>query len=583
MIKKMSYRLLILSCAFCLVSCGNDPVTGSMRLALGEFAQTVCEPNSSLALGGYGACTLRIQVYNGPYVNSAPGTLFDSGCVPYGGDQLTLSNFPTGDDLTIHFEVYDDAGCEDAVATGARGGVVVAESGALGTWFIPTFEVGGFRSFPEFSSSLIDEVRSTSCSDDDECIEISPVARCDEGTCAMPATAYPLNIGTARAFHATTTLADGRIVITGGLGRSLGDGQWIATDEPVEVFDPVRLTFDRPEITGVTDLRMAFHNAISLDDGRVGAIGGARQATLQLVDSPIFGEGRRVLSFQYPEKDSTQSDNLLQLAVAFDLSSNEAVAGALTQPRVGAQSTKLADGRVLVTGGAVRAGDGVVVSKFADTCAFDGTPECAAEGSLVNSRAGHCSVCRDAECNEVLLLGGLAAEEDNISDNFFEAYSDGEFVSIPLEDSDLESNVLYSNCVKAGPDIFLPGGQSGRNRPADIVPVGIGAFQDGYAGIKVGSAVTLYRSHAAATVLDGNAVLVTGGINNQGLAVNDCYVIRDGSVEPLTTGLQQSRFGHTATVLTTGPLAGAVLIVGGFTSDANGDLQLATTAELYIP
>ena len=35
--------------------------------------------------------------------------------------------------------------------------------------------------------------------------------------------------------------------------------------------------------------------------------------------------------------------------------------------------------------------------------------------------------------------------------------------------------------------------------PADIVPVGIGSYQDGYAGIKVGSAVTLYRAHAAGT------------------------------------------------------------------------------------
>ena len=95
--------------------------------------------------------------------------------------------------------------------------------------------------------------------------------------------------------------------------------------------------------------------------------------------------------------------------MAFNLDTNEAVAGALTQARVGATSTKLADGRVLVTGGAVGAGDGVVISKFADTCTFDGTPDCSAEGSLVNSRAGHCAVCRDAECNDVLLIGGLAA------------------------------------------------------------------------------------------------------------------------------------------------------------------------------
>ena len=245
-------------------------------------------------LGGYGACTLRIQVFNGPSLE--PASLFDSGCVEYGGDQLTLSNFPAGDDLTIHFEVFKDADCSDAVATGARGGVVVAENGAAGTWFIPTFEVGGFRSFPEFSDALVAEVTSTSCEDDDDCTELSPVARCEDDVCTMPASA-PHSISALRVrFHSTTTLPDGRIVLTGGLGRGLGDGQWIATDEPVEVFDPVRLTFDRPEIDGISDLRMAFYNAITLDDGRVGAIGGARQVKLTLVDTPILGEGRRVLS-----------------------------------------------------------------------------------------------------------------------------------------------------------------------------------------------------------------------------------------------------------------------------------------------
>ena len=399
----------------------------------------------------------------------------------------------------------------------------------------------------------------------------------------MPPTAYPLNMGSQRAFHTAVTLADGRIALAGGLGLDLGDGQWRATDEPVEVFDPVQLVFDKPVIEGIDDLRMAMHDAVPLGGDRFAALGGVRQARLAFEDVPVLGEGRRVLTMNFPAIDNTQSDNLLQLAVAFDLDANEAEAGALTQPRVGLRTTKLADGSVLATGGGVTAGDGVVPSKFADICTFDGTPECTAEGSLVNGRAGHCAVCKDAECNDVLLIGGLAADEQNFQDNLFEAYVDGEFVSVPLKGSDLEFNVLNSSCVKAGPDIFLGGGQTGRKRPADIGPMGIGALEDGYAGINLGAPVTPARTHAATTVLKDNTIFVTGGLDNQGRAVTDCYVIRGGVVEPLSSGLQQPRFGHTATLLATGPLRGAVLIAGGFTTDENGNIQLATSAELYIP
>ena len=206
--KTISYRILVVLCIVVVVlgACSTEPKSGTMRLALGEFAQTVCEADADLRYGGQGACTLQIQVYNGPIVNSEPGTLFDSGCVSYAGEQLTLSNFPTGTDLTLRFNLYSDSECSELVARGARGGVSVSDSASVGTWFIPTFEVEGFRKFPEFSADLVAEVAATSCTEDADCTDLSPIARCEDDVCSLPDNAYPLNLGTPRAFHAATTL-----------------------------------------------------------------------------------------------------------------------------------------------------------------------------------------------------------------------------------------------------------------------------------------------------------------------------------------------------------------------------------------
>ncbi|MFT7626269.1 MAG: hypothetical protein ACI9WU_005464 [Myxococcota bacterium] len=77
-------------------------------------------------------------------------------------------------------------------------------------------------------------------------------------------------------------------------------------------------------------------------------------------------------------------------------------------------------------------------------------------------------------------------------------------------------------------------------------------------------------------------MLVTGGLDDNGTPVAKAYII-DGKEAVDQINMVTGRFGHTASLLTTGPLAGAVLIAGGFTVDSTGNISVVPGAELYVP
>ena len=90
------------------------------------------------------------------------------------------------------------------------------------------------------------------------------------------------------------------------------------------------------------------------------------------------------------------------------------------------------------------------------------------------------------------------------------------------------------------------------------------------------------RVHHAATLLADGRVLVTGGLGANGFPVASADVLKDDErvqQAPMAT----ARFGHSATLITTGPMKDGVLISGGFTRDGSGGLRLAEGAEIYIP
>lgn len=130
-------------------------------------------------------------------------------------------------------------------------------------------------------------------------------------------------MGTDRAAHTATLLADGRVLLLGGsdaLQNPLASG---------DIWDPVTDT-----VTAIAPMPTPrlLHTATLLDDGRVFVAGGANG--FDLVD-PLAGLG-----------------NVLASTAVYDPVANSWSGGpSFPNPRAGHRASKLNDGRVLLTGG----------------------------------------------------------------------------------------------------------------------------------------------------------------------------------------------------------------------------------------
>lgn len=121
------------------------------------------------------------------------------------------------------------------------------------------------------------------------------------------------DMSSVRYFHAATRLADGRVLVMGGWGA----GERL---ESADIYDPATNRFTR---TGDMTIERNSHTATLLEDGRVLIAGGL-----------------------------TTDAEIVASAELFDPVSGQFTAtGSLAQPRFMATASRLADGRVLVGGG----------------------------------------------------------------------------------------------------------------------------------------------------------------------------------------------------------------------------------------
>jgi hypothetical protein len=129
------------------------------------------------------------------------------------------------------------------------------------------------------------------------------------------------SMATTRGFHTATLLLDGRVLITGGDDEGWGNGHFLAS---AEIYDPKTGTF-KP--TGSMAARRSSHTATLLADGRVLIAGGYNEV-------------------------NDGNTSLASAEIYSPKTGKFTTTGSMAAARTFHAATRLADGRVLVTGGA---------------------------------------------------------------------------------------------------------------------------------------------------------------------------------------------------------------------------------------
>jgi hypothetical protein len=271
------------------------------------------------------------------------------------------------------------------------------------------------------------------------------------------------------------------------------------------------------------------------------------------------------------------------LAEVYDPSSGSfASTGSMIEPRFAHTATRLADGKVLVTGGLGSCvfPNGTAVSSSAEV--YDPvTGKFAATGSMAAPRLGHTATLLPG--GKVLIVGGVQSRGQ--SDGGFPYSSDG-LTTAELYDpatgaftptgSMATPRFAHTATLLANGKVLVAGGMSQSFLGSPLVVDSTAELYDPAtnAFAPAGSMQTVRAAHTATLLFDGK-VLIAGGLTDRtniyvGLPTAEIYDPGLGSFSP-TGNMGTARMLHTATLLP----SGTVLVAGGGPNPS--------TAELYDP
>lgn len=329
----------------------------------------------------------------------------------------------------------------------------------------------------------------------------------------------------ARSLHTATRLADGRVLVTGG----------ITTGGPIfasaEIYDPSSSSWSA---TGSMAIGRVDHSAVLLADGRVLVVGGMTDNFVTLAQAEIYDP----------------------------VSASWSSAGALSAPRRGNGITVLDNGEVLVSGG--QSTTGVLGSAEL----FDpATRVWSAVGSLAQARQRHSAVLLPS--GKVLVSGGAAATGQSQASSELYDPQTRSWTAAAVG----RARHGHSAMVLGDGSVLLAGGSA----------FGLGALPmaDRYdpatnTWSSAGSLVWPRTNHAAALLADGR-VLLTGGMGPASVAEdNELHDPLSGNWS-MASPILLNRIDHTATLLQDG----SVLIAGGFIPGST--VPRTNSAELYFP
>ena len=220
-------------------------------------------------------------------------------------------------------------------------------------------------------------------------------------------------LATGRWGHTSTLLQDGRVLVAGGQGLNLGGT--VSSVYSAEVWDPATMTFGA---SGTSSGGHIHSMARVLADGRVLISGGTLLATGTSAAPEVwdptterFSPGNDIAGAAAPVGVPLDGDRVLWLdgstAMVWEPSTGESrVVTELIQSRGGGTSlTLLADGRVLVVGGTpFGGGDRLTSAEIVDTA----RETVGATGSMTEARSDQ--VAALLPDGRVLVVGGDAAD-----------------------------------------------------------------------------------------------------------------------------------------------------------------------------
>ncbi|NUN12223.1 MAG: hypothetical protein HUU55_01155 [Myxococcales bacterium] len=485
---------------------------------------------------------------------------------------------------------------------------------------------------------------TTECDADDDCSAIYPYSTCGTGNRCTLRTYFPLNNLVPRAFHAAAGLQNGNILFTGGLTRRVGN--FVAGDAPVELFDPDTFTFQTVDYSGAeassfapVDLNRAFHTMALSRDGLLLALSGGLRATDIKVTAD--GAGVRRLKLVPSATGPDGGDNLLSNILLLDTTGSnprakvypleatvnkDAVKAKEPQP-IALQAVDIArngnNAEFMFSGGFAPKDtpatqwdtSPTTVNQYTSAnlvanCVFQAPVQA---NCLVNpnvftvARSAASTACfaraADGACDAFAIIGGAQSVTAPVGELFRsgDESKSGGFVALEANGVGELRRAKFSRVVSIpGTTTAVSiGGVSGEafdgpaNLPtylltlqnADGETPTLAGDEASTSGVSGGAPAT-FRTHHTATLLNTGKILITGGLNNDNRATSTAllYDPQANSYEAETVQMTIPRFGHSATLITRGPLKGAVLVSGGMNLSNDSDTpDLVPYSEIYVP
>ena len=609
--------------------------------------------------------------------------------------EINVTDVAPSSDVTAYLEAFSDESCSDRVFVGVRGGIDIQAGSNVRGYFIQPLCVGHFTELPNpdtedvgfirsvagttcstdcdcidaFSQKLkiqcsadqktqstlpgaplqcksgtcttghaFEDVLTTQCTSDEACTNLYPSSTCgQDGLCRLTSY-YPLNMRAGRAFHTATQLNDGRVLLLGGLSRKEpvgGKTAFLASDQPMEVYDPLTGTFDTYPITAASagaltgsEARRAFHTATPMRDGKFLAVaggvqevslaiatdGGQRKLQITTPDITVLGEGSNMLSNLLLLDTNSMMGRLKALGVD---------SGGTRTPQpfaMHAASPVLshATEELFVVGGIAPDGTPVTGCEKTSTAPYAdvatncqvGDPteaSCKVNPCVLHApRAGAGTACfstsEDGICSEFAVIGGTSNTKDPVGEVFHtpaDPKGSGSFAPLSPEGADELRLAKFPATVSdpAGHRVFWFGGTVSESfgDPANVATyeLKLGGTEDARTLVATKSdtsalvdPTSALRAHLQATELETGDILITGGLNSKNESTSSALQF-DPAGNAYRAGelkMVRSRFGHRATRIMSGLLKGAVLVTGGLTLPAGSKEPVFTpTAEIYIP